>query len=238
MLQSSREDNTTPLVERAGFICLCLYLSLSYQDTQVQECGDSTEVTTLTEWAAFTFAFVFAFVFLFQNWPRRRMDHLSAYLWISAYISVWVWHCLVRTRKCDNSTCPPLMPCQYDDITKPVKNNTWLTGTDPKCSTCWSNICCIVNQVLSTLRVVICNLSRCNQIAKVSSQKGFPSLFICRFVRYTRWRWKFSFNTFLWLDPAFGWLFEMVNHENNIIPITFVLMHQKENSNLIILTID
>ena len=65
--QSCREDNTNPLVERAGFICLCLYLSLSYQDTQVQECGDLTEVTTLTEWAAFAFAFVFAFVFLFQN---------------------------------------------------------------------------------------------------------------------------------------------------------------------------
>ena len=65
--QSCREDNTNPLVERAGCMYLCLCLSLSYQDTQVQECGDLTEVTTLTEWAAFAFAFVFAFVFLFQN---------------------------------------------------------------------------------------------------------------------------------------------------------------------------
>ena len=143
---------------------------------------------------------------------------------IETYISVCVCLCLVRTDMCDNLTCPPLMPCQYHYITKPVKNNAWFTGTDTKCSTCWSNICCIVNQVLSMLRVVICNLSRCNQIAEVSSKKGFPSLFICRFVKYTRWGWEFSFNTFLWLDPAFGWLFEMVNHENNITPIIFLLM--------------
>ena len=161
---------------------------------------------------------------LFQNWPPRRVDHLSAaYLWISFYISVCVCLCLARTYKCVNLSCPPLMPCQYDYITKPVKINAWLTGTDTKCSTCWSNICCIVNckLLISMLRVVICNLSRCYQIAEVSSQKDFPSLFICRFVKYTRWRWKFRFNTFLWLDQAFGWLLKMVKHENNITLDTF-----------------
>ena len=119
-----------------------------------------------------------------------------------------------------------LLYLKYNDITKPVKNNAWLTGTDTKCSTCWSNICCIVNckLLISMLRVVICNLSRCYQIAEVSSQKDFPSLFICRFVKYTRWRFKFRFNTFLWLDQAFGWLYKMVNHENKITPDTFLLM--------------
>ena len=105
-----------------------------------------------------------------------------------------------------------------------MKNNAWLTGRDSKCSHCWSNIRCIVNQVLTMLGVVICNLSRCNQIAKVSSQKGFTSLFIWQFVKYTRWRWKVRFNTFLWLDQAFGWLYKMVNHENKITPDTFLLM--------------
>ena len=40
MLKSNREDNTNLLVERTGFMYLCLYLSLSYQDRKLQECGD------------------------------------------------------------------------------------------------------------------------------------------------------------------------------------------------------